>query len=452
MISKNEEYIVDIIDNGFSGEGIAKIDGFTVFVQNTLKGEKVKIKILKVVSSHAFAKVIEIIEKDESRQDVDCDTFYKCGGCSLRFADYSKTLEIKKEAVLNTFKKNYGKEVVIEEVIGMENPYNYRNKLQYPVGINNENKPVMGVFRERSHEIIETHSCKIQDNLSEKIANRIYEFIKENNINVYNEKKLNGSIRHIIIRIGKTTGEVMVVLVTNEEKIEKENELVKILKNEFECVKTIVKNINNKNTNVILGKKNIVLDGPGYIYDYIGKYKFKISPMSFYQVNPVQTEKLYSKAVEYASLTGGETIYDLYCGIGTIGIFASENVEKIYGIETVEQAIIDAKENAALNNIKNSEFFVGDVEKVLPEFIKETKENPDVIFIDPPRKGCDEIAINTLLKIESKKLVYISCNPATLARDAKLLDEKYDLKKLSLVDMFPFTSHIEAVAVMELKK
>ena len=451
MINKNEEYIVDIIDNGFSGEGIAKIDGFTVFVPNTLKGEKVKVKILKVVSSHAFAKVVEIIEKDDERQDVDCDTFYKCGGCTLRFAKYDKTLEIKKEAVVNTFKKNYGKEVEIEEIIGMENPYNYRNKLQYPVGMNAQNKPVMGVFRERSHEIIETYSCKIQDDTSEKIANRIYEFIKENKINVYNEKKLTGSIRHIIIRIGKTTGEVMVVLVTNDEKIERENALVEMLKKEFECITTIVKNINNKNTNVILGKRNITLFGPGFIYDYIGKYKFKISPMSFYQVNPVQTEKLYSKAVEYASLTGGETIYDLYCGIGTIGIFASENVEKIYGIETVEQAIIDARTNAKLNDIKNAEFFVGDVEKVLPEFIKETNAEPDVIFIDPPRKGCDEVAIETLLKIKSKKLVYISCNPATLARDAKLLEEKYELEKISLVDMFPFTSHVEAVASFKLK-
>ena len=450
-ISKNEEYIVDIVDNGFSGEGIAKIDGFTVFVPNLLKGEKAKIKILKVVSSHAFGKVVEILEKDEKRQDVDCDTFYKCGGCTLRYACYDKTLEIKKEAVLSTFKKNYGKEVKIDEVLGMDNPYNYRNKLQYPIGIDKDEKTVMGVFKERTHEIIETLDCKIQNKEAEEIAKFIYEFVKENDIKVYNEKTLKGSLRHIIIRVGIKTDEIMVILVTNEEKIQKEDMLVKAITEKFEKVKVIAKNINNKNTNVILGRKNIILYGPGHIYDYIGKYKFKISPMSFYQVNPVQTEKLYSKATEYAELSGNEIVYDLYCGIGTIGIFASEKVKKLYGIETVPEAIEDAKYNAKLNNIENAEFFVGDVENVLPEFIKATEELPDVVFIDPPRKGCDKTAIDTLLKIEPKKLVYVSCNPATLARDVKLLEEKYSLEKLSLVDMFPFTSHIECVCVLNLK-
>ena len=450
-ISKNEEYIVDIVDNGFSGEGIAKIDGFTVFVPNLLKGEKAKIKILKVVSSHAFGKVVEILEKDEKRQDVDCDTFYKCGGCTLRYACYDKTLEIKKEAVLSTFKKNYGKEVKIDEVLGMDKPYNYRNKLQYPIGIDKDGKTVMGVFKERTHEIIETLDCKIQNKEAEEIAKFIYEFVKENDIKVYNEKTLKGSLRHIIIRVGIKTDEIMVILVTNEEKIQKEDMLIKAITEKFEKIKVIAKNINNKNTNVILGRKNIILYGPGHIYDYIGKYKFKISPMSFYQVNPVQTEKLYSKATEYAELSGNEIVYDLYCGIGTIGIFASEKVKKLYGIETVPEAIEDAKYNAKLNNIENAEFFVGDVENVLPEFIKETEELPDVVFIDPPRKGCDKTAIDTLLKIEPKKLVYVSCNPATLARDVKLLEEKYSLEKLSLVDMFPFTSHIECVCVLNLK-
>ena len=450
-ISKNKEYIVDIVDNGFSGEGIAKIDGFTVFVPNLLKGEKAKIKILKVVSSHAFGKVMEIFEKDEKRQEVDCDTFYKCGGCTLRYACYDKTLEIKKDAVLSTFKKNYGKEVKIDEVLGMENPYNYRNKLQYPIGIDKDGKTVMGVFKERTHEIIETLDCKIQNKDAEEIAKFIYEFVKENDIKVYNEKTLKGSLRHIIIRVGIKTDEIMVILVTNEEKIQKEDMLIKAITEKFEKVKVIAKNINNKNTNVILGRKNIILYGPGYIYDFIGKYKFKISPMSFYQVNPVQTEKLYSKATEYAELSGNEIVYDLYCGIGTIGIFASEKVKKLYGIETVPEAIEDAKYNAKLNNIENAEFFVGDVENVLPEFIKETKELSDVVFIDPPRKGCDKTAIDTLLKIKPKKLVYVSCNPATLARDVKLLEEKYSLEKLSLVDMFPFTSHIECVGVLNLK-
>ena len=450
-IKKNEEYIVDIIDNGFSGEGIAKIDGFTVFVPNVLKGEKVKIKILKVLSSHAFGKSLEILEKDSSRKEVDCETFYKCGGCTLRYAEYGKTLDIKKEAVLSTFRKNYGKDIVLDEVIGMENPYNYRNKLQYPIGIDKNGKTVMGVFKERTHEIIETSCCLIQNKESEEVALFIYDFVKKNNIKVYNENTLKGSLRHIIIRIGIKTNEIMVTLVTNDRKIEKEDELVKEIIEKFPKVKVIAKNINSKNTNVILGRDTEILYGGGYIYDYIGDYKFKISPMSFYQVNPVQTEKLYSKAVEYADLKGTETVYDLYCGIGTIGIFASKNVKKLYGIETISQAIDDAKFNAKLNNIENAEFFVGDVENVLPEFIKETEELPDVVFVDPPRKGCDKTALDTLLKIEPKKIVYVSCNPATLARDVKILEEKYKLEKVSLVDMFPFTHHVESVALLSLR-
>ena len=450
-IKKNEEYVVDIIDNGFTGEGIAKIDGFTIFIPNLIKGEKAKIKILKVLSSHAFGKVIEILKKSPVRKDVDCDTFYKCGGCSLRYVNYENTLNIKKEAVLSVFKKNYGKEIEIDEVLGMENPYNYRNKLQYPIGIGQDGKTVMGVFKERTHEIIETSCCLIQNKDAEEVALFIYDFVKRNNINVYNEKTLQGSLRHVIVRIGIKTDEIMVTLVSKDKKIEKEKELVKEITNRFSKVKVIVKNINNKNTNVILGKENIVLFGEGNIYDYIGEYKFKISPMSFYQVNPVQTEKLYSKAVEYAKLTGNETVYDLYCGIGTIGIFASKNVKKLYGIETVPEAIEDAKFNAKLNNIENAEFFVGDVENVLPKFIKETDELPDVVFVDPPRKGCDKTALETLLKIEPKKIVYVSCNPATLARDVKILEEKYELKKVSLVDMFPFTHHVECVAVMSIK-
>ena len=450
-IKKNEEYIVDIVDNGFTGEGIAKIDGFTVFIPNLIKGEKAKIKILKVLSSHAFGKVIEILEKSPVRKDVDCNTFYKCGGCSLRYVNYQDTLNIKKESVLSVFKKNYGKEIEIDEVLGMDNPYNYRNKLQYPIGIGIDGKPVMGVFKERTHEIIETSCCLIQNKEAEEVALFIYDFVKRNNIKVYNEKTLKGSLRHIIVRIGIKTDEIMVTLVSNDKNIEKEDELVKEVTNRFSKVKVIVKNINNKNTNVILGKENIVLFGEGNIHDYIGEYKFKISPMSFYQVNPVQTEKLYGKAVEYANLTGNETVYDLYCGIGTIGIFASKNVKKLYGIETVPEAIEDAKFNAKLNNIENAEFFVGDVENVLPKFIKETDELPDVVFVDPPRKGCDKTALETLLEIEPKKIVYVSCNPATLARDVKILEEKYELKKVSLVDMFPFTHHVECVSVLELK-
>ena len=450
MLKKNEDYIVEIIDNGFQGEGIAKIDGMAIFIPNSIKGEKVKIKILKVTSKIAYGKILEILDKSENRIDeIDCQTYSRCGGCALRHVKYEKTLEMKKTAVETTLKKALGREIIVSEVLGMENPYNYRNKLQYPVGIDINNKPVMGVFAERTHSIISTQKCEIQDRLSQEIANDIFDFIVKNNIKVYDERKTEGTIRHIIIRIGKKTNEVMVTLVTNTEKIDKEQELINYITSKYSQIKTIAKNINSENTNVILGKKTRILFGDGYIYDYLGEFKFKISPMSFYQVNQSQTEKLYGKAVEYASLSGNETVFDLYCGIGTIGIFASKKVKKLYGIETIPEAIEDAWQNAKLNNLENAEFFVGDVEKTLPEFIKERKINPDVVFLDPPRKGCDKIALETLLEIKPKRIVYVSCNPATLARDLKILEEKYEIKDVSICDMFPFTHHIESVAILQ---
>ena len=450
-MKKNEEYLVEIIDNGFQGEGIAKIDGMAVFIPGAIKGEKVKIKILKVTSSHAFGKILEIVEKASCRIESDCDTYSRCGGCVMRHINYDDTIVMKKNAVESTLKKALGRDVTIDDVLKMDEPYYYRNKLQYPIGIAEDGSPVMGVFAERTHRIIPTLECKIQDKKSQEIANDIFEFVKENKISVYNEKTLKGALRHLVIRRGKKTDEVMVTLVTNQKNIEHEKELVAFITKKYPEIKTIVKNINDKNTNVILGRENIVLFGDGYITDYLGEYKFKISPMSFYQVNPVQTEKLYSKAVEYAELTGNETVFDLYCGIGTIGIFASKNVKKLYGIETVPEAIKDAKENAKENNLDNAEFFVGDVEVTLPEFIKERNITPDVVFVDPPRKGCDKTAIETLLSLEPKKIVYVSCNPATLGRDLKVFEEKYDIKRLAICDMFPFTHHVESIAMLNLR-
>ncbi len=448
---KNEEYIVTVVDNGFQGEGIAKIDSITIFIPNAIKGEKVKIKILKVAKNLAYGKIIEIIEKSKNRIESDCQTYSRCGGCFMRHIDYNETINIKKKSVEDTLRKALGREIRVSSAIKMENPYNYRNKLQYPIGIDEQGKTAMGVFAERTHKIISTKECKIQDVLSQKIANDIFEFILKNNIKVYDEKKLEGSIRHIIIRVGKKTNEVMITLVSNSEKIPYEKELIKFITEKYQEIKTIAKNINCKNTNVILGNKTEILYGNGYIYDYLGEFKFKISPMSFYQVNPIQTEKLYNKAIEYANLTGNETIFDLYCGIGTIGIFASKKCKNLYGIETIKEAIKDAKENAKINNIENAEFFAGDVEKILPEFIKERNIKPDVVFVDPPRRGCDKTALDTLLQIESKRIVYVSCNPATLGRDLKLLEEKYELKEVSICDMFPFTSHVECVCCLILK-
>lgn len=452
-INKNDEFIVNIIDDGINGEGIAKIDNFTVFVKGAIKGEKAKIKIIKVLTSHAYGKILEIIDRSVYRKNPDCDTYNRCGGCCLRHIDYEYTLKIKKNIVENVLRKQGLDYIKVNDVLGMKKPYYYRNKLQYPLGLDKANNKVMGVFEERSHNVINTEKCMIQNKLIQSIANDIFTFIKSNNISVYNEKSLKGIIRHIIIRVGIKTNEVMCTLVLNEDKIEKEVEekFVEYITKRYSQIKTIIKNINDKNTNVILGDKNIVLYGNGYIYDDILGYKFKISNMSFYQVNPVQTEVLYLKAIEYASLKGEETIFDLYCGIGTIGICASKNSKKLYGIETIKEAIDDARENAKINNISNAEFFVGDVEKKLPEFIKKNNINPDVIFIDPPRKGCDKTAIYTILNIVPKKIVYVSCNPSTLARDLKMFEEKYDIKEITPVDMFPFTSHVECCVLLELK-
>lgn len=450
-MKKNEEYIVEIIDNGFQGEGIAKIDGQVIFVPEAIKGEKVKIKILKVTTRICYAKIIEILEKSKYRIEYSCDTYSKCGGCKLRHIDYEYTMKIKKESVENTLKKALGRSVSVNEVIKMDSPFFYRNKLQYPVGVNENNEPIMGVFAERTHRIVPTQKCMIQNELAQKIANYILEFAKNNDIQPYNEEKLTGNLRHIVIRVGIKTNEVMVTMVLNDLRIKNEDKLVQELINNFKEIKTIVKNKNNKNTNVILGKENEIIYGNGYITDILLGKKFKISNMSFYQVNPIQTEKLYSKAIEYAELTENETIFDLYCGIGTIGICSSDKVKKLFGIETIPEAIEDARENAKINGIQNAEFFVGDVEKTLPEFIKERNVNADVVFVDPPRKGCDITALKTLLEIEPQKIVYVSCNPATLGRDLKILEEKYELKKLSICDMFPWTGHCEAITSLKFK-
>ena len=415
---------------------------------NTIKGEKVKIKILKVNSSIAYGKVLEILEKSDHRTKSNCDTYEKCGGCSLRHIDYNYTIQMKKNAVESTLKKALGRTVKIDEVISMENPYFYRNKLQYPVGQDNNGEIVTGVYAERSHRIIPTKECMIQNKLAGKIANDIIEFAKQNGISGYNEENFTGILRHIVIRVGIKTNEAMVTLVVNNFNIPNENKLVDFLTKKYSEIKTIIKNLNNQNTNVVLGKENQVIFGEGYINDVLLEKKFKISNMSFYQVNPVQTEKLYSKAIEFADLNGEETVFDLYCGIGTIGICASDKVGRLFGIETIPEAIQDAKENAKLNDIKNCEFFVGDVENTLPQFINERNIKPDVVFVDPPRKGCDKTALETLMEIKPEKIVYVSCNPATLGRDLNILKERYDINKVAICDMFPWTQHIESIVLL----
>ena len=450
-VEKNKEYEVEIIDNGYDGEGIAKIEDFTIFINGAIKGEICKILIVKVNKSYAFGKLIEIIKKSENRVQADCTTYKRCGGCSLRHIKYDSTLRMKREMVQNLVNKSLNKKVDVNNVIGMEKPYYYRNKLQYPVGKNKEGIPVMGVFASRTHEIIPTENCLIQNKKAQEVANVIFKFIKEKNISLYDEKTRKGAIRPIIVKIGIATNEIMCIIVTNEGKIANENVLVNTIASKYPEVKTIVKNINNKNTNVILGDKNIILYGDGYIYDELMEYKFKISAKSFYQTNPIQTEKLYKKAIEFANLKENDILCDLYCGIGTIGICASNKVKKVYGIEIVEEAIEAAKENAKLNNVDNIEFIAGDVEVAFKKLLEDDKVKPTAIIVDPPRRGLDNITINKILETEVKKLVYVSCNPATMVRDIKMLEEKYEVKEIQPVDMFPYTSSVECVALLELK-
>ena len=451
LVEKNKEYIVDIIDNGFEGEGLAKIEGFTIFIPNGIKGEKVKILIVKVLSSHAFGKIIEILEHSKNRIESDCSTYKRCGGCNLRHVKYEETLKMKQNAVQSLVNKTLKTKIKVEETLGMDKPYHYRNKAQYPVGMDKQGKPVIGVFANRTHEIIPIDKCFIQNEQTEKLAKFIFDCIVKNNISIYNEKTGKGLVRHIVTKIGIKTNEIMCIIVINGKEIPYEKELVNEIIKKFSNVKTIIKNINMKNTNVILGKENINLYGEGYINDILGEFTFKISPLSFYQVNPIQAEKLYKIGVEQAKISDDDIVFDLYCGIGTISLFMAQYAKKVYGIEIVEEAVEAAKENAKTNDITNTEFIAGDVEKILNNLINKEKIIPDIIMVDPPRRGLDNTSIENIIKIKPKKLIYISCNPATLVRDLNKLEKTYDIQSIKPVDMFPFTSHVECVSVLNLK-
>ena len=450
-IQKNKEYIVEIIDNGYEGEGIAKIDDFTIFIPGVIKGEKVKILIVKVLKSHAFGKVIKIIKKSKERQDVDCLTYKRCGGCNLRHIKYEETLKIKQNVVQNLVNKNLKNKIKVGQTIGMSNPIHYRNKAQYPVGIDKNSEPIIGVFANRTHDVIPMTKCLIQNEQAEEIANFILQFIKMNKIGVYNENTRKGLFRHVVIKTGIKTGQIMCVLVINGHEIPYEECLVKELKDRFSNIVSVVKNINTKNTNVILGNENINLMGNGYIEDILGEYKFKISPMSFYQVNPIQAEKLYNLAINMAKISKKDIVFDLYCGIGTISIFMAKYAQKVYGVEIVKEAIDMAKDNAKINDISNVEFFDGDVEIVLDDLVNKKDIKADIVLVDPPRRGLDNTSISNILKVRPNKFVYISCNPATLMRDLRFFEEVYDIEKIVPVDMFPFTSHVEVCALLELK-
>lgn len=450
MVEKNKEYIFDIISQGYEGEGIAKIDNkYPIFIEGALKGEKVKVRIVKVNKNFAYGKLMEVLEASEERVNPPCAIYKRCGGCKLQHASYKAQLDFKWDRVKDCVSK-IGKldPSIVKYPLGMEEPWRYRNKFQLPIGlINGEVK--IGFFAPRSHDIIDMESCLIQDEIGDKVVKLTREWIEKFNIRPYNvdgEYDEKGIVRHIMIRRGFTTNEVMVVLVTNGEKLPHKEEFVDLMVKNIPGIKSVIQNINSKKTNVILGLESKTLWGEDTISDYIGDFRFNISPLSFFQVNPTQTEVLYGKALEYANLTGNEEVFDAYCGTGTITLFLSQKAKKVYGVEIIPQAIDNAWINAKENKVDNVEFFVGESEVVIPDLINKGVK-ADVVVVDPPRKGCDKKLLDAITNIDAKKIVYVSCDPSTLGRDLQLLEENgYKTLEVQPVDMFPNTSHVENVA------
>lgn len=446
-VEKNKDYFMEITDIGNEGEGIGKIDGFTVFVKDALPSEKIKVRITKVNKSFAFGRLMEIIEPSKHRVEPKCPVYKRCGGCSLQHLSYDEQLKFKTKKVKDVLERIGGFENAdVNDAIGMENPFHYRNKAQFPVR-EGKNGVEIGFYAPRSHNVIDIESCLIQHPLNDKIIRLIREFIREENVSVYNETTGKGLIRHIVTRIGYVTKEVLICIVINGKSIPKKERLIKKL-SEVEGLKGIVLNINTKNTNVILSRETKVLWGQGFITDYIGDVKFEISINSFYQVNPVQTKVLYSKALELAGLTGNENVFDIYCGIGTISLFLAKKAKKVIGVEIVEQAIEDAKRNAKINGITNAEFIAGSAEEAIPKLYEEGI-TADVVVVDPPRKGCDEAVLDTIIKMQPKRVVYVSCDPSTFARDLKALcSNGYEKGTAQPVDQFCHSGHVETVVLM----
>ncbi|MFD0050997.1 23S rRNA (uracil(1939)-C(5))-methyltransferase RlmD [Actinomycetes bacterium NPDC127524] len=445
-VAKNETIDVVFEDLTHDGAGVAKIDGYPVFVPNTLPGEKAKIKIIKVNKGYAFGRLLELHEESPFRVHISASENHKYGGSQLQHISYEGQLKFKENQVKQVLTR-IGKleDVSIHPILGMEHPWHYRNKAQVPVG-EKDGELIAGFYKPRTHEIVDTNESLIQDSVINEAVQTVKEICSELGIPAYNEQTHRGVLRHIMARYGKETGELMVVIITRTSELLQRNKIVEEIIKRLPKVKSIVHNINSKKTNVILGEKTKVLWGSEVIYDYIGDVKFAISARSFYQVNPDQTKVLYSKALEYAGLTGEESVIDAYCGIGTISLFLAQKAKKVFGVEIVPEAISDAKRNAEINGITNTEFAVGEAEKVIPAWYEEGN-TADVLVVDPPRKGCDEALLNTIIKMKPKKVVYVSCNPATLARDLRILEDGgYKTIEVQPVDMFPQTTHVECIS------
>lgn len=474
---KNDLITVEILDMGTDGEGIGKIDGYPFFIKDAIIGDIAQARVTKIKKNYSYARLEKVITPSPFRVEPPCPFHRQCGGCQIQAMSYERQLKFKEDKIKNNLIRIGGflpefVNQIMEPVVGMENPFRYRNKAQYPVGTDKEGNPITGFYAGRTHIIIPNTDCLLGAEENEKILKIILQYMRENKVSAYNEKTGTGLIRHILIRKGFTSKELMVCLVINPERkqngsreiqyLPKQNRLLDALW-ALPGMKSISVSINNENTNVIMGKEVYTLRGSERISDTIHVrdtqdnfalknqgITFQISPLSFYQVNPMQTEKLYSLALDYAGLTGRETVWDLYCGIGTISLFLAGKAKQVYGVEIIPQAIEDARQNALNNGITNAEFFVGKAEEVLPRKYEREGIFADVIVVDPPRKGCDEACLETMLKMKPERIVYVSCDSATLARDLKVLcDGGYAVKRVRGVDQFGMTGHVESVILMQ---
>lgn len=450
---KNDIVTLEIVDCGTDGEGIGKADGFTVFVKDAVIGDTVTAKIMKAKKNYGYGRLMEILKPSPYRVDPICPSARQCGGCQLQAVSYEEQKAFKEKKLRGHLERIGGfKELPMEPLIGMDEPYHYRNKAQFPVGRNKEGRIVTGFYAGRTHAIIENRDCALGIPQNKEVLDRVIAHMEKYNIAPYDEMTGKGLVRHIFVRYGFFTGELMVCLIINGQDLPHQKEMVEKL-GEIPGMTSISLNINKKRNNVILGDKVKTIWGKEYITDKIGDISYEISPLSFFQVNPHQTWKLYSKALEYADLHGEETVWDLYCGIGTISLFLAQKAKFVRGVEIVSAAIEDARRNARLNKIDNVEFFVGKAEEVLPREYEKNGVYADVIVVDPPRKGCDEMLLKTILKMQPKRVVYVSCDSATLARDLRFLcDNGYELKKVCGVDQFPQTVHVETVVLLSQQK
>ena len=450
---KNDVLTVEIEDIGHDGAGIGKVDGYTLFVKDAVIGDVVEVKVMKAKKNYGYAKLLKIITPSASRVEPLCPYAKKCGGCQIQMMSYEEQLRFKENKVRNNLKRIGGfEEIPMEPILGMKNPFYYRNKAQFPVGYDKEGNLITGFYAGRTHSIINNRRCYLGVSENELVLNQVLDWMERNHISAYEEESGKGLIRHVLIRYGFTTKEVMVCLVVNGAGIPAKEDLIEGLRT-IPGMTSITISSNTKQTNVIMGEKITLLWGQTYITDFIGNIQYQISPLSFYQVNPAQTKRLYETALEYAGLSGDETVWDLYCGIGTISLFLAQRAKQVYGVEIIPAAIEDAKRNARLNQIENAQFFVGKAEEVLPEKYEKEQIYADVIVVDPPRKGCEESVLDTMVQMEPKRIVYVSCDSATLARDLKYLCERgYEMKKVKAIDQFPQTVHVETVVLLSHKK